>query len=144
MQLRLVDLFRSFDKDGSGSVSRAEFIRGLEVRLLHFFARLARVVDVDVVVVDDSCCFGFRFLLLLLNLTLMLSSLTPFLRLQVIDPFSSSSSQSNGIILEEELLDELLDYLDTDGDGEIDYKVTLWLCLSLVSLSFSSSPICHE
>lgn len=30
--LRIIDLFKQFDKDGSGSVSRVEFIQGLKVR----------------------------------------------------------------------------------------------------------------
>lgn len=32
--LRLIDLFKQFDKDGSGSVSRVEFIQGLKVRYI--------------------------------------------------------------------------------------------------------------
>ncbi len=70
-----MDLFRSFDKDGSGSVSRSEFIRGLEV----VFLSISSIAD----------------------------------------------HQGCGIMLEEELLDELLEHLDEDGDGEIDYKVTV-------------------
>ncbi len=33
LQLRLIDLFRSFDKDGSGSVTKQELKKGLKVML---------------------------------------------------------------------------------------------------------------
>ena len=34
--LRLVDFFKQLDKDGSGSISRDEFVLGLKVRFLYF------------------------------------------------------------------------------------------------------------
>lgn len=58
-RLRLVDLFRSFDKDGSGSITKKELRHGLE---------------------------------------------------------------SSGINIKAEFIDALIDFLDSNGDGEIDYK----------------------
>ena len=56
--LRLVDLFKQMDKDGSGSVSKDEFITGLNVctHCCHFsyICDMSLVVNSDFVILDPG------------------------------------------------------------------------------------------
>ena len=43
--LRLVDMFKQFDKDGGGSLSREEFVEGLKVRSIYKYRLYYYFID---------------------------------------------------------------------------------------------------
>ena len=94
-RLRLVDWFNQFDKDHSGGISREEFKTGLKETGL---------VMTQVSTVTNK--IGFRLIILF----------------AVLKGVSSFSSFSLFFIYLQRQLDRLIDFIDINDDGEIEYR----------------------
>lgn len=94
-RLRLVDWFNQFDKDHSGGISREEFKTGLKETGL----------VMTQVYYSKYICYFLQIFLLLLLLSLMSWMLLFLLSLSI-----------------QRQLDRLMDFIDINDDGEIEFR----------------------
>ncbi|XP_019620314.1 PREDICTED: leucine-rich repeat-containing protein 74B-like isoform X2 [Branchiostoma belcheri] len=150
--LRLVDLFNQFDKDKSMSVTREEFAQGIEATGIDLSPdELNRLLDTldkdgDGEIEYGELVFGAQAhqeqerkmaktiaqdVLTALRMHIEKRGLRMWDVFRAMDEDGSMTVsreefrvgiRNTGIELEDEELDVLIDYLDKDGDGDIDYE----------------------